>query len=65
MNIFLVHTFFLIYFRDFVYAPKYPPLIFLLFLGLSLSASVLIEKLKRILMKGARFLYKRQPTDAA
>lgn len=65
MNIFLVHTFFLIYFRDFVYAPKYPPLIFLLFLGLSLSASVLIEKLKRILMKGTRFLYKRQPTDAA
>lgn len=65
MNVFLTHTFFLIYFRDFIYAPKYPPLIFLLLLGLSLLASVIIETAKRFLLNGATRLYKRRRTDSA
>lgn len=58
-------SFFPIYFRDFIYAPKYPPLIFLLLLGLSLLTSVIIETAKRFLLNGATRLYKRRRTDSA
>lgn len=47
MNIFLFHTFiYYYYFREFIYAPQNPILIFLLLLGICLIISVLIEKLK-------------------
>ncbi len=50
MNIFLFHTFiFSHWFKDFIYSPKNPFLIFLLLLGVCLIISVLIERLKKVL----------------
>ena len=47
MNIFLFHTFiYSYYFREQIYAPRNPILIFLLLLGICLIVSVLIEKIK-------------------
>lgn len=47
MNIFLFHTFiYYYYFRELIYAPRNPILIFLLLLGICLIVSVLIEKIK-------------------
>lgn len=47
MNVFLFHTFvYYYYFRELIYAPRNPILIFLLLLGICLIVSVLIEKIK-------------------
>lgn len=49
MNIFLMHTFvFGIYFNNFSYALKYPPLILLQLLLICLAFSVVLEKTKEI-----------------
>lgn len=49
-NIWLVHTFFCYYyFHDFIYGLKYPILIYILTLGLSVISSVVINKLYQLL----------------
>lgn len=49
-NIWLVHTFFCYYyFHDFIYGLKYPVLIYIVTLGLSFIASLLINKVYRLL----------------
>lgn len=51
MNIFLFHTFiFAYFFQELIYAPKNPIVIFLFLLGICLIISVLIEKLKGLLL---------------
>jgi peptidoglycan/LPS O-acetylase OafA/YrhL len=48
-NLFLIHTFFLLYFMDFIYSFDYVPVVFCVLLGLSLAASSLMN----VLMKKA------------
>lgn len=51
-NIWLVHTFFCYYyFHDFIYGLKYPVLIYIVTLGLSFIASLLINKVHRLLFE--------------
>lgn len=51
-NIWLVHTFFCYYyFHDFIYGLKYPVLIYIVTLGLSLIASLLINKVHHLLFE--------------
>lgn len=51
-NIWLVHTFFCYYyFHDFIYGLKYPVLIYITTLGLSFIASLLINKVYRLLFE--------------
>lgn len=47
MNIFLSHTFVLLYFNDFSYILKYPPLIFIQLLVICLLFSIILEKIKK------------------
>jgi hypothetical protein len=48
-NIFLFHTFILIYWPDFIYGFQYPYLIFLVLLSISLIISVAIEYIRKLL----------------
>ena len=50
MNIFLIHTFIrATYFRKFIYGFKYPPVIIVVLLAISLVVSMIIELMKKYL----------------
>lgn len=48
MNIFLFHTFIFYYwFKEFIYSPRNPFIIFCLLMGLCLTISLLVERMKK------------------
>lgn len=50
MNIFLIHTFIrATYFRKFIYSFKYPPVIIIVLLAISLMVSMIVELMKKYL----------------
>lgn len=54
-NIFLFHTFiYYYYFTDFIYSFKNPILIFLVFIGVCLIISIMIEKIKQIIIRSLK-----------